>query len=199
MQYYVSPTYPGFFVSALHGAQGAQGSVVPADAVEITPAQFVSLRDGVNSGQIILWSAGVPALGVAPVAAPTKADLIAYANAKQATVANGGISVNVAASGHAPQLVKVATDVQGRIDLAGAVQLSGLNPGQTFDWVSNAGKTTLTGVQVQQLGLAAGAFIQAAYSVLGDVLGAINAGTITTSSQVDDPTSVNLPAWPANS
>lgn len=155
-------------------------------------------QDAAGAYAITHWDASLgaqPTIAalVAAASAPGVAQLLAYASAKQGEVANGGISVNVAASGQPAQMVKVETDPTGRVDLSGAVQLTGLNPSQTFNWVGASGSITLTAPQVQALGLAAGVFVQSTYTILGAAVTAINAGTITTTAEID------ALAWPTNS
>jgi len=128
---------------------------------------------------------------VVPV--PTAAQLSAYASAKQSTVAAGGISVNVAASG-APQMVEVASDAAGCLNMSGAVQLASINPAQTFNWINaNGSVVSLNATQILAMGVALGTFVQSTYTALGAVLAAIAAATITTTAQID------AFAWPPNS
>ena len=113
-------------------------------------------------------------------------------------IAAGGISVNVAASGAPAQMVEVGTDTNGLALLANAVQLTSTAPGTFYDW-DQAAPVTLTGAQVLQIQAAVGLFYQQLFAEKTAIRNAINAGTITSYAQIDNPTSVNLPAWPANS
>lgn len=125
-------------------------------------------------------------------AGQTPTQLAAYASVKQATVARGGISVNVAASG-SPEMVEIATDPDGCLNLSGAVQLASINPAQTFNWVQASGVVSLNATQILAMGVALGTFVQATYTALGAVLAEIAAATVTTQAQID------AYAWPANS
>lgn len=138
--------------------------------------------------------------GAAPNAPepPTKEQLLAYAEWKRGAIAAGGISVNVAPAGAAPQLCEIGTDTAGLAFLANAVQLTATAPGTSYEW-DQSEPVTITGAQVLQIQQAVGLFNQQLFTQKATIRSAINAGTITTYAQVDDPTSVHLPAWPANS
>jgi len=64
--------------------------------------------------------------------------------------------------------------------------------------VQSSGALSLTPQQVLNTGVAVGALVQQSFTVLGQVIAAINAGTITTTAQIDSPPSP-IPAWPVNS
>ena len=130
--------------------------------------------------------------------APSKAQLTTYANAKQAALRDGGITVNVGTAS-TPDEVDVASDVSGRSLVSGCVQLIGLassngQPAPTFPWINDGGaQLTLTGAQMMTIGLALGNFVQATYAALGTVLAAIANGSITTTAGID------AAAWPSTS
>jgi hypothetical protein len=125
----------------------------------------------------------------------SKAGLLAYAAAKQGSIAGGGLSVNIGGS----QTVEASTDVASLILLQGAVSIATANSGQTFAWVPSTGSpVTLTAAQVITIFGAVSAFIQSTFTTLAGVISAINAGTITTKAGVDTPPSP-IPAWPVNS
>ena len=119
---------------------------------------------------------------ISPEAA--KAQLMAYANAKQGAIEVGGVTI----SG-----VPVSTTDGGRIELSGAVSLAQLVPDHVFDWVTPTGKVSLTASQVIGVGQAVGLWVQTTYTALGNVIDAIIAGSITTKDQID------AAAWPGNS
>ena len=77
MSKHYSPSTGGFYDDALHG------ETMPADAVAITDALYVTLISGQTSAQTIVMVGGLPALQAVAV---TVAQLIAYAEAKQAPV-----------------------------------------------------------------------------------------------------------------
>jgi hypothetical protein len=128
----------------------------------------------------------------------TPTGLAAYANAKQNTIASGGISVSVGTS-TAPQSVEASTSTANLILLQGAAALAQANSSATFQWVqSNGVAITLTATQVLTILSAVQTFLQQTFTTLAGVLAAITAGTITTQAQVDTPPSP-IPAWPVNS
>jgi hypothetical protein len=128
----------------------------------------------------------------------TPTGLAAYANAKQNTIANGGISVNVGTTA-APQNVEASTNTANLILLQGAASLAQANSSATFQWVqSNGVAITLTATQVPTILSAVQTFLQETFTTLAGVLAAVTAGTITTRAQVDTPPSP-IPAWPVNS
>jgi hypothetical protein len=133
-----------------------------------------------------------------PAPVPTGAELIAYAEAKRVAIAAGGISVNIASAGAAPQLVEVGTNTDGLAFLANAVQLTATAPGTSYDW-DQAEPVTITGAQVLQIQAAVGLWQQQLFAQKTAIRNAVNSGTIASFAQIDDPTSVGLPAWPANS
>lgn len=110
-------------------------------------------------------------------------DLVTYATAKQEAVMFGGCVING---------VPVSTTVNGKVDMSGAVSLAQLVPDHVFQWVTNAGAISLTAVQIIAVGEAVGLWVQSTYSVLGQVLAGIAAGTITTMAQID------AAGWPSN-
>ncbi len=133
---------------------------------------------------------------VAPAVAP--AQLVAYAEAKRAQIASGGISVNVAASGQPAQMIEVGTDTAGLALLANAVWLANASPSASFEW-DQASPVTLSGAQVLEIQAAVAAFQQALFAQKTAIRHAIASGAITTTAEVGDPTLVKLSAWPANS
>jgi hypothetical protein len=133
--------------------------------------------------------------------APTTAQLLAYAAAKQSAIMDGGLTVNVAAAGQPSLTVEVTTTSAYLTLLNGAVQRSGLNPSAILNWEQRDGSVlSLNATQTQALGLAVANWLQHIFDTrTQSIAPAIAAGTITTTAQIDDPTQVNLPAWPANS
>lgn len=159
-----------------------------------TPGPWAALEAAITAGQVTIIPYVAPVL-----AAPTPAELIAYAQAKQASIASGGVSVNVGVFGASPVMLEAATDTDGKADLSGLLQASSLNPSGTFNWIQGTSPIALTQTQVQTLAVGVYAFVQLTWTVLGEVLAGITAGTITTTAQIDDPTTIGLPAWPVNS
>lgn len=128
---------------------------------------------------------------------PTRAQLLAYANAKQQKIAAGGTQVNIGTSA-APQMVEASTDALSLAWLNGAAALASGNAAATFSWSTSAGAITLTSAQVLTIYSAVQSFIQATFATGGPVVNAINAGTITTTAQIDAP-AAPIPPWPVNS
>lgn len=125
-----------------------------------------------------------------------KSQLLAHAAAKQKTITSGGISVNVGTSG-SPINVEAQTDTASLIMLQGAFTIAAANNAASFNWVQDTGASvTLTASQMTTIFNAVTAFIQSTFNTLSAVLAAINAGTVTTTAQVDAFAS---PAWPVNS
>ena len=123
--------------------------------------------------------------------------LISYAQNKQNMIASGGISVNVGPQ-NAPQFVKASTDAMSLALLMGALLASQSNLQQIFPWVQTNGITiNLTGAQVQTVFATVTAFVQSTFSVCSAVIAGINAGTITSKTQVDTPPQP-IAAWPVN-
>ncbi len=172
--------------------------VAPSDAIALTQPEAAALLAGVNNGQIVTVIDGVPTLKTALASAPTPAQLLAHAESLRGKIAAGGIVVNIATPGASPQMVEVGTDTTGLALLANAVQLSSTAPGTPYNWDQNE-PATLTGAQIIAIQVAVGLFQQLLFAEKTAIRAAIAAGTITTLAQIDDPTLVNLPAWPANS
>jgi hypothetical protein len=128
---------------------------------------------------------------------PTAAQLVAYAQAKQNAIATGSIKVNIGTSG-APVYVEAAMDALSLAWLTGAASIAGGNSSATLTWAQSTGPVTLTAAQTLTIYAAVQTFVQSTFAALGAVIAAINAGTITTTAQIDTPPAP-LPAWPVNS
>jgi hypothetical protein len=179
--------------------------VAPGGAKITWPGGYFDAPSGatlmMQAGAAIGWtlSGGVLVAPAAP--APTQATLIAYAQQKQAAIMDGGVTVNVAASGQPELNVECSTTTAYLTLLNGAVQRSGLKSTSILRWEQRDGSVlSLNAAQTQALGLAVANWLQHIFDTrTQSVTPAIVAGTITTYAQIDDPTEVNLPAWPANS
>jgi hypothetical protein len=124
----------------------------------------------------------------------TKAQIIAEANVFQTTLMKGGISINLGII-----TVECGTDVASLVLLQGAFAMATQNPSMTFSWVSSTNVTaTLTSTQIITMYEAITAFIQATFTTLSAVVAAIQAGLITTQTQIQNPPSPITP-WPVNS
>lgn len=127
------------------------------------------------------------------------AQLLAYADSKANAISDGGISVNIAASG-APQMVSVSTNSKGRIDILGLMDMAQMSLPLT--WYQSAGDISITAQQLTTIALAVASFRAAVVALATRIEAGIQVAsppTITTSAQIDDPTTVGLTAWPSNS
>mgnify|MGYP001147448686 CR=1 FL=1 len=127
------------------------------------------------------FSSGVPVL---------PPPLVGRANEVQARRAAGGFTVNFGSS--VPVLF--GTDALGLALLNGAVSRQALpNPPETVQWQVGANEfVALTGAQVVIAGTLVADFVSDTFEVLRQVLAAIDAGTVTSLSQID------AYDWPAN-
>lgn len=176
-------------------------AVISADGSKITWANgeydapsgsAMMMQAGAGIGWVLSGSVLVaPAAPADP--APTQAQLLAYAEVKRALISDGGVTVNIAAAGAAPLNISSLTDTDGKTDLAGAVQIAGLDPSHVFNWDQDAGSVQLNAAQVRELGLLVGAWVQSVRTAVVAVKAEIKAGTITTLAEID------AFAWPVNS
>lgn len=104
-----------------------------------------------------------------------------YAADKRWRVETGGIVVGG---------VPVPTDDRAKVLLMGAASM--MADVDTAPYVSGTTAVTLTGAQFKGLYAALTAHAQAAFAVQTEVLAAIDAGTITTTAEID------AAAWPPN-
>jgi Domain of unknown function (DUF4376) len=162
-----------------------QTSVAAKDAADLATAQAayetaVATLTVTDAGATL--AAQLPQPTQPNQATPTIAQLIAYANAAQNVVLNGGVTVNG---------VEVGTDAAGRGFLAGAYSLATAQPSMTFNWVTDTGAVSLTATQVQAMAVIVGIWVQALFTALGSMIADINSSTITAYAQIDAAT------WPS--
>ena len=120
-------------------------------------------------------------------AAPTAAQLLAYANAKVGALL--AVSRGYALSGGTS--VKSDATTPTNADLVGLNFWGTANPAATLPWVDDFGVvTSITGAQAVALGQAVLAYGQSVYAVLATVAPGIAGGTITTTAAID------AAAWP---
>jgi hypothetical protein len=125
----------------------------------------------------------------------SKTGLAAYANAKQTKIAQGGFTVAAATN----VLVNVDTDPVSSTYLSAAVQLVSVVPSTVINWVQRDGSIVpLDRAEMLTVGVAIGSLVQGTFTALGQVLGAIADGRITSQAGVDNPPSGVAP-WPQNS
>jgi hypothetical protein len=141
------------------------------------------------------WTLSGDVLVAPAVAAPTKVDLIAYANAQQWALATGGFSVTVAGATHV-----FATDVTSLSLMDGKVaRLAQPNPPASFNWqLGDASWLVIAAADFPAIATACADFFQGTFDFVKAVQAAIDAGTLTTFAQIDDPTTAGLPPWPAS-
>jgi hypothetical protein len=120
-----------------------------------------------------------------PFAAPTAspATLRAYAAAKRFAVETGGISVGGAS---------IATDRASVPMISGALLYVMQNPAASVRWKSAGGFVDLSRDQIVAMSNAVGAHVQACFEREGELVAAIDAGTVT------DFAAIDAAAWPAN-
>jgi hypothetical protein len=168
------------------------GDYTPSPGTIVVVSGDASIGDAYEGGVFIK---PLPIIAVPPE--PTKDDLVNYAYRKHQAIVAGGVTIDL--DGGAGKIsILTDTDIGGRVNLSGAVQLSQLDPSMTFNWVQSSGIVTLKADQVETLGKAVGVWVQNTFTTLGEVISAINAGTITTYDQIDTPPEP-IPAWPVNS
>lgn len=110
------------------------------------------------------------------------ADLTAYAAHRRWLAETGGIVVAGTA---------IATDRESQALIMGARLYAQATPDTSFQFKAAAGFVTLDGADIEAVALAVAAHVQACFAVEAGVRADIEAGTITTLSQVDGA------AWPA--
>mgnify|MGYP000935891103 CR=1 FL=1 len=151
------------------------------------PRVFVCALGEVN-GASVGWQSGdfrlvdVPDPQPEP---PTVAELKAYAAEKRWQVEVGGVLVEVAPGVSVP----VPTDDRAKLLILGAAQT--LTPDATAPFVAGGVVYgTLSGAQFVALHAAVVAHVQATFPVLAELITQIDAGTVTSTTQID------AAAWP---
>jgi hypothetical protein len=142
-------------------------------------ASFISCPSIVQQGYV--YDGKSFSAPVAPTV--TTDDLTAYAAAKRFAVETGGIAVD---GSH------IATDRASQSLITGAYNYVKENPDATVNFKTPNGFVQLTASQMVVIANAVAAHVQACFAAEGTVDAAINAGTITTTAEIDAAT------WPAN-
>jgi hypothetical protein len=127
----------------------------------------------------------LPASGLTP---PTVAQLIAYANAKQWTLATGDYTITVNSS----PLVFPSDVVSLGLITGKAARLAQPNPPASFEWQTPTGFVTIAAADFISVATQIADFVQSTFSALAVVFAAIEAGTITTTAEID------ASSWPSN-
>ena len=131
--------------------------------------------------------AQLAAIAAMPDPAPSKAQLLAYANTKQWALATGGHTVTVGGSPHV-----FATDAVSLTMMGGKVaRLAQPSPPASFNWQTPDGAwLTIAAGDFPAVATACADFVQATFDALKTVEAQVAAGTITTLAQID------AYAWP---
>lgn len=121
---------------------------------------------------------------------PVKGALKTYANELQWRLATGGFTVEFTGG----KVITFDTSTEGQALITGKVaRLGQPSPPTSVKWQSGPEQvTTITAAQFKSAAVQVADYVQATFDKLGDVLAAINAGTITSKAQVD------AAAWPSN-
>jgi hypothetical protein len=166
-------------------------NLIEAPSDYVAPDGLVGVQNPV--GAIIggTWAGGVFIPPAPPVL--TTAQLVEQANQHQTVIMGGGVSVEIGT-----QAIECSTDPTSLVLLQGAAALASTDPSMTFNWVASSGPVVLTATQILTMLSGVTVFIQSTFTTLAAVVLAIQAGTITTSAQIDNPPSP-VPAWPVNS
>ena len=109
-------------------------------------------------------------------AVPTPANLVAYAAAARYALETAGIMVGTS---------MIATDRDSQGLITGAYNYVLAKPDASIEFKGVSGWVTLTADQVQTIALAVGGRVQALFAAERQVDAAIQAGTITTTAQID--------------
>lgn len=141
----------------------------PTDEVGV---QTVAMLD------LVLTNGGLPPTGLATV---SKADLIAYAASKRWRVETGGITLNGARIDTARDSQAMIANAYAYVTASGAASIS---------YKANSGWVTMDAATVKAVALAVGAHVQACFAFEETVAADIEAGTLTTTAEID------ALAWP---
>lgn len=126
---------------------------------------------------------------------PTQAQLLAYANAKQWGLATGGFKTSIGGTA-----LTFPTDATSQALITGkALRLQQPNAPASVQWQFGADNfETIAAADFITAAAKIADFVQATFDALPAILAAIQAGTIATYPEVDNPPAP-LAGWPANS
>jgi hypothetical protein len=114
--------------------------------------------------------------------------LRAYANSLLATkMVDGKLTLTL--SGERTLLVSL--DSLSRSALGGIVRQAAVNEAYSTVWSESSGSTTVNATDIEAIDAAVTAHDQALFAAVASIIGAINAGTITTRAEID------AASWPA--
>lgn len=167
-------------------------SSASASTVTATDATYVAWLAKGNKANPVDLAATLDAylqlqgLPITGLTLPTKSQLISYANAKADTIIS-----TMKAYGTAPSILKADRTSSTITDLIAIQQDAVTNPTDTVAWLANDNTvTTLTASEIAALAPTVAADRKAIYAIAGSAVLAINAGTITTKTEID------ALAWP---
>jgi hypothetical protein len=174
------------------GIYGSARQALVADP--LTDAVYLSWKAVNGPGSIAedaaaldeaLLAAGLPASGLTDA---TKAMLLAYANAKQWALATGDYTITV----NSAPLVFPSDVVSMGLITGKAARLAQPNPPASFEWQTPTGFVTIAAADFIAVATQIADFVQSTFNALAVVFAAIEAGTITTTAEIDAAT------WPSN-
>lgn len=153
-----------FFDTIIHG------DAIAADALEITDSQWRDLIENPGLRRLVNGN-------VVPYEPPEPAvDLVAYAANRRWQKEVGGITV----AG-----VPVQTDRSSQAMISGAVALCDKVPDTIIKFKASDGFVDLDAATMTAIAIAVGQHVQAVFAIEATVRAAIEAGTITTTAQID--------------
>ncbi|SCM73337.1 conserved hypothetical protein [uncultured Pleomorphomonas sp.] len=120
---------------------------------------------------------------VAVASAPTTAELVSYAAAKRYAVETGGVTVAGAS---------IDTGRESQAMITGAYAYAHANPEANVSFKATSGWVILTAAEVTAIATAVAAHVQACFTAEKAIDDAIDAGTVTTTAEID------AWAWPSN-
>jgi hypothetical protein len=133
----------------------------------------------------VLVAAALPTSGLTPL---TQAQLLAYANAKQWALATGGYTITV----NSAPLIFPSDVVSMGLITGKAARLAQPNPPASFEWQTPTGFVTIAAADFIAVATQIADFVQSTFNALAVAFAAIEAGTITTTAEID------AAAWPSN-
>jgi len=178
------PTYLGWLCSPTNPAGNSPTDWPKDETGAITYAAL----------DAVLESAGLPATGLAVSATQT---LLNYAASKQTYYLTAQYTLNIGTTG-SPVEARVTFDVNSQLLWMKAMLWGMANPTATtvYQYQDAAGNNfALTPTEANSLGSLATALDNQIVLTYNQIVAAINAGTITTSAQIDSPPS-GINPWP---
>lgn len=163
-------------------ATGMMGSATGQRIIDVAEfdADLIGKATAIEAGGV--WTI-IPIVPPEPGPEQLKAALIAYAENKRWRVETGGILVGGRA---------ISTDRDSQALIAGAKALADEEPEELVDFKAASGWVQIDAVAVRAIALAVGRHVRACFRIERLVWDAIDAGTLTSTEEVD------AAEWPAN-